>query len=147
MLIRSGRQENAQVIAERTLSLYRSLGDREGEGNAINSLALTQADLAAAMRYTKQALAAFEAAGSLERQSTARMNLAYEYMQLGLYARARSDLETVAAWQRKMQVNQALMYTIDNLSSALPRSGRNQPGGCPVGRSIGAGTTKRLSAG
>lgn len=123
---RSANLEQARVEAERALELYRILGDREGEGNALNAMALTMSDLGSSRGYLKLALAAFESSGSRERTLTVLNNLAFYSILLGMYARARSELEQIGAAQKKMGARSALAYTLDNLAMARVGLGDTQ---------------------
>ena len=82
----------ANRAAEETLALCRAAGDLYGVGNALNMRMFNEADLGTNLRLLNQALAAFEAAGYLERQAMITYNLGIGYMNLGLYRRARRTL-------------------------------------------------------
>ncbi len=87
-----GRAAEANRAAEETLALCRAAGDLYGVGNALNMRMFNEADLGTNLRLLNQALAAFEAAGYLERQAMITYNLGIGYMNLGLYRRARRTL-------------------------------------------------------
>jgi len=117
-LQRTAQWGSARPQLERALDLYRSLGDREGEGNVLNGLSMNTSDLGLMLSYSRQALAAFESAGSRGRVLMMRGNTAYTYILLGLYARALADLKQVEAVQRALQERAALVYTLDNIAMA-----------------------------
>ncbi|MEP7057038.1 MAG: GAF domain-containing protein, partial [Caldimonas sp.] len=84
-----GRAAEAKRAGGEALQLARRCGDRYGLGNALNVLGNVEADLAAQIKLRNQALAAFEAAGYVDRQAAAIGNLGAGYAQLGLFGRAR----------------------------------------------------------
>ncbi|MFO1325593.1 MAG: GAF domain-containing protein [Burkholderiales bacterium] len=84
-----GRVEDADRAAKRALALAQRAGDRLGIGNALNMLTFHEPDIARCMRLLRQAQAAFEAAGYVERQGVITHNLGNQYSNLGLYRRAR----------------------------------------------------------
>ena len=84
-----GHAAEANRAASEALALCRSCGDLYGAGNALNMLTFDEADLGTRLRLLNQALAAFDAAGYLERQAAITYNLGIAYSNLGLYRRAR----------------------------------------------------------
>ncbi len=91
-----GQPAQADRIAGQALELGRRSGDLLGQGNALNLLTFNCADLAARFSLLKQALAAFEAAGYVERQGNVVLNLGRAYESLGLYPRARRLFRSAA---------------------------------------------------
>ncbi|MDE2360973.1 MAG: hypothetical protein KGL70_16485, partial [Betaproteobacteria bacterium] len=87
-----GRAAECDKAAAAALELARRTGDFYGAGNALNMLMFNEADLATRLKRLTQSLAAFEAAGYVERQGVITYNLAIAYMNLGLYRRARRTL-------------------------------------------------------
>ncbi len=87
-----GRAAEGDRAASDALALGRRCGDLYGVGNALNMLMFNEADIATALKLLNQALAAFEAAGYLERQGVVTFNLGIPYGDLGLYRRARRTL-------------------------------------------------------
>ncbi len=87
-----GRAADCDKAAAAALELARRTGDLYGAGNALNMLMFNEADLATRLKLLTQSLAAFEAAGYVERQGVITFNLAIAYMNLGLYRRARRTL-------------------------------------------------------
>ncbi|HEV2219461.1 MAG TPA: GAF domain-containing protein [Casimicrobiaceae bacterium] len=87
-----GRAADCDKAAAAALELARRTGDLYGAGNALNMLMFNEADLATRLKRLTQSLAAFEAAGYVERQGVITYNLAIAYMNLGLYRRARRTL-------------------------------------------------------
>ena len=96
-----GRAAEADRAAEEALALCRAAGDPYGVGNALNMLMFNEADIGTNLRLLKQALAAFEAAGYLERQAMITYNLGIAYMNLGLYRRARRTLRQAGDTYRR----------------------------------------------
>ena len=86
---RLGHAAEANQAAGDALALGRSCGDLYGVGNALNMLMFDEPDLGTRLRLLNQALAAFEAAGYLERQGVVTYNLGVAYGNLGLHRRAR----------------------------------------------------------
>ncbi len=84
-----GQPVEADRTASQALALARRSGDLLGQGNALNLLTFNSADLAARLVLLKQSLAAFVAAGYVERQGNVLLNLGRAYEALGLYPRAR----------------------------------------------------------
>ncbi len=84
-----GQPADADRVATQALALGRRCGDLLGQGNALNLLTFNSADLAARLALLKQSLAAFEAAGYVERQGNVLLNLGRAHEALGLYPRAR----------------------------------------------------------
>ncbi|MGC1817565.1 MAG: GAF domain-containing protein [Casimicrobiaceae bacterium] len=87
-----GHAANCNEAAAAALDLARRTGDLYGAGNALNMLMFNEADLATRLKLLTQSLAAFEAAGYVERQGVITFNLGIAYMNLGLYRRARRTL-------------------------------------------------------
>ncbi len=79
----------SKQAASVALALGRRCGDLYGQGAALNSLALCEADLAQGLRLFGQSLDAYRAAGHVLSQANATGNLAATYGDLGLYRHAR----------------------------------------------------------
>ena len=88
-----GRAAAADKAAGEALALGRRSGDLYGVGNALNMLTFNEPDIATRLRLLTQSLAAFEAAGYLERQGVIINNLGVSYIHLGLSRRARRLLQ------------------------------------------------------
>jgi tetratricopeptide (TPR) repeat protein len=101
-----GQAASSEDYLKRSLELYRALGDREGEGYALNVLSLWCPDLALRRKYLEQALAAFQMAGKRDGLYLIYNNLAMAYTVLGLYGRARDHAERAVAYMR--QINERL---------------------------------------
>ena len=84
-----GRVADADAASRQAVDLARTSGDLYGLGNALNMLTFHEPDLAARKPLLHQALAAFEAAGYVERQAVITHNLGNLYHELGLDRRAR----------------------------------------------------------
>ena len=87
-----GRVVEADRAATQALTLARRTGDLYGAGNALNMLTFNESDIVTTKRLLQQSLAAFEAAGYLERQGVIIHNLANVYGALGLHRRSRRFL-------------------------------------------------------
>ena len=107
-----GRAEEGDRAAHKALALARRSGDLYGVGNALNMLTFHEPDIAKAQRLLRQALAAFRAAGYLERQAVITHNLGNYYSELGLYRRSRRMLQQAAdAYRRVGSVGTGLATT------------------------------------
>ena len=96
-----GRVEEADRAAREALALARRGGDLYGVGNALNLLTFHERDLARRRELLQQSLAAFEAAGYVERRAVITHNLGNLYSELGLYRRAlRLLAQANAAYRR-----------------------------------------------
>ncbi|MFO1317017.1 MAG: GAF domain-containing protein [Burkholderiales bacterium] len=91
-----GRGPDTERAARAALALARRSGDAFGVGNALNMLTFYEADIARRKDLLRQALAAFEAAGYVDRKAMVVHNLALVYYELGLYRRARRLLGQAA---------------------------------------------------
>jgi GAF domain-containing protein/CheY-like chemotaxis protein/tetratricopeptide (TPR) repeat protein len=96
-----GRSAESDRASREALALARRTGDTFGAGNALNMLTFHEADLAKRMTLLRQALAAFEATGYVERQGVITHNLGLVYHELGLYRRARRLLRRAGAVYRR----------------------------------------------
>ena len=86
---RLGHADEANQAASEAAAMGRSCGDLYGVGNALNMRMFNEPDLGNRLRLLNQSLAAFEAAGYLERQGVVTNNLGIAYRSLGLHRRAR----------------------------------------------------------
>ncbi len=119
MEVRSGQIDPDSDCFTRSLEISRRAGDQEGMGNALNGLAQIANNIAQSKFYFEQALAAFESIGNRERQFVIHNNLGDGYQALGLYDRARLELEPLIETARRMQAHNLLTYLLDNLATAL----------------------------
>jgi signal transduction histidine kinase/ActR/RegA family two-component response regulator/tetratricopeptide (TPR) repeat protein len=113
-----GQPAHADRLAAQALELGRRSGDLLGQGNALNLLTFNCADLAARFSLLKQALAAFEAAGYVERQGNVLLNLGRAYEVLGLYPRARRLFLSAA---------ELMSAPRPTTASSAPRGGPSSP--------------------
>jgi len=111
--------ESSRASAQRAVSLCRTAGDSYGLGNALNALALSDADVAENIRHLQQALEAFEAAGYVERVIVVRANLALAYRELGLHHHALRLLQGVVEQSRRIGSKLTLVY---GLATAMAES-------------------------
>ena len=82
-----------RALMQQAITLARSSGDGGGEARALNSLYLTDPDLARRVRGLHQALGVAQAAGDLHHQMVSLQNLSISYNQLGLRRRALRMIE------------------------------------------------------
>ncbi len=96
-----GHAAETMQAANDALALCRRRGDLYGVGNALNLLTFNEADHGTNLKLLNQALAAFEAAGYVERQGAVTGNLGVAYRELGLYRRARRLLRKAGDIDRR----------------------------------------------
>ncbi len=84
-----GQAAHSERAAAKALALARTAADRLGEGGALNMLYRMHDDHATQLRGLREALAAYEAAGNVERQAGILNNLCLAYAPLGLHQHAR----------------------------------------------------------
>jgi K+-sensing histidine kinase KdpD/CheY-like chemotaxis protein/tetratricopeptide (TPR) repeat protein len=109
------RTEESRNAAQKAVALCRQAGDRYGVGNALNSLAFTDADIAENIRHLQQATEAFEAAGYVDRCLVILANLALVYHELGLHRHAHRLQQEVVERSRRIGANVTLTYALNNL--------------------------------
>ena len=91
-------------------------------GNALNMLTFHEPDIATRLRLLKQALAAFEATGYVERQGVITHNLGIAYGELGLYRRARRLLQAADVYRRTGRERRPGDDAVDALATRRSRS-------------------------
>jgi signal transduction histidine kinase/CheY-like chemotaxis protein/tetratricopeptide (TPR) repeat protein len=92
-----GRIAESQAAAGEAVAIARTAGDHYGAGNALNILSFHQPGIAESLRLIEQALAEFKASGHVERQGIATNNLGVRYARLGLYRKARRQVQRASA--------------------------------------------------
>jgi DNA-binding SARP family transcriptional activator/tetratricopeptide (TPR) repeat protein len=123
----AGEPAQALELAAQALSLWRELGDRQGEAAALCMIALVTLDrgeLISAAAHFEAALATFEAIGDQRGQANALDNL-------GQLNELQGDLELAEARQskavrllRELEHTQGLANALDNLGLTRQRLGR-----------------------
>jgi len=111
-----GHPAQARTAAEQALALARQSGDEFALGNALNLLAFMQADLSAVLQGFRQAEAAFQRAGYVERCALVRSNIANAYVELGLYRHALQLRQANARLQRELGALAGLANTLASLA-------------------------------
>jgi len=111
-----GHPAQARTAAEQALALARQSGDEFALGNALNLLAFMQADLSAVLQGFRQAEAAFQRAGYVERCALVRSNVANAYVELGLYRHALQLRQANARLQRELGALAGLANTLASLA-------------------------------
>jgi len=111
-----GHPAEAREAAEQALALARQSGDEFALGNALNLLAFMQADLSAVLQGFRQAEAAFQRAGYVERCALVRSNIANAYVELGLYRHALQLRQANARLQRELGALAGLANTLASLA-------------------------------
>jgi GAF domain-containing protein/CheY-like chemotaxis protein/tetratricopeptide (TPR) repeat protein len=109
------RIDEARHAAQTALELCQRAGDQYGIGNAHNSLAQLEKDIAVNIQHTQQARQAFEIAGYLERQVVALGNLSLNYLELGLYPHSYRMLIEVIHMGRSIGAKLGLSYALGNV--------------------------------
>ncbi|MES3012963.1 MAG: GAF domain-containing protein, partial [Pseudomonadota bacterium] len=123
LLMSMGRAAEAGLVAQRMLALARSLGDRNAEGSALNTLTLHEPDLAAQLALYRQARAAFEAGGSLQGLAIIDANLGLTCLELGLYRRSLRITRIAAEHQVRTGNKTSLINAVQNLAEGHYRLG------------------------
>jgi GAF domain-containing protein/CheY-like chemotaxis protein/tetratricopeptide (TPR) repeat protein len=106
-----GRGDESDGAAAEALQAARRCGDMYGVGNALNMLTFHEVDLAERKRKVTQALAAFQAAGYVDRQGMMTHNLGLLYFELGLFRRSRRLLLQAADIYKRSGMTDGLATT------------------------------------
>jgi len=97
-----GRVADSDAATRAALALARLWGDPSGQGGALNLLTFHELDMAASLKLSQQALAAYTAGGNLSGLAIVTGNLNETYRTLGLFHRARrSAYEALEALDRQ----------------------------------------------
>ena len=110
-----GNTDEAHAQALRSLELYQQAGDLEGQGNALNVLAIAEFDPVKRRGWYEQAMALFAAAGNRERYTMIQANLAATYMSWGLYRRANQMIQEATNFAQQTHSLLAQVYYLGNL--------------------------------
>ena len=108
--------EESRRSAHIALDLCRRAGDQFGVGNALNSLSISDNDLAEQLMHTQAAIQAFDIAGYADRKLAALSNLAGVYSELGQYRRATRLQLVNVEMSRSMAAKAALGLGLGNLA-------------------------------
>jgi GAF domain-containing protein len=119
-----GQIPPAREAVARGLDLARACGDDFALGTLLNLQTFWEADLAARLRITREAQAAFARAGYRERALMLDGNLAIGYARLGLRQRAWRLGAQVAQQQRALGAEGILLASLSNLAEAAVDLGR-----------------------
>ncbi len=114
-------QENFQVEAVREaaeigLRHSREAGDHYGAGMALTAILRVEIDLAQRRKLTDQAVAAFGQVGYLEPQAFARIWVAHNYVQMGLFQRARRIFQELRAFYESISFHLRLSEIVRDLA-------------------------------
>lgn len=112
---RAGRLNEAGNMIREALSLFREVGDRQGESDAYNALGILSSDYAEQRFYYEHSLAISRAIGNRSGMARTYNNLGLIYAGLGLYTRAREYLEQAVQIQRDLHARASLTYTLESL--------------------------------
>ncbi len=118
-----GNSLTAQKQAQRSLELYSQVGDLEGQGNALNVLAISEPDFAKVRNWYEQAMEFFALVGNRERFMMIENNLAVQYINMGLYERARQMIQDALAFAQKYQNKVGELFYMGNLGDAMAELG------------------------
>ena len=110
-----GRTAEADQASERALLLARQIHSRRDEGNALNTLTFHLSDMGARLTLYRQALAAYDASGTLAGRATIIGNVASTYMELGLFRRARRHIGEALALARRAGHRGNTLFNLFNL--------------------------------
>jgi GAF domain-containing protein len=114
-----GQAAAALEHAVQAAELARQAGDWLGLGNASVIWSNGSVDIGDNLRLLQEADQAFERAGYLERRAVARANLANQYIALGLFRRARRELESVYEFAHRIGARALVGTQTGNLCSVL----------------------------
>lgn len=96
--------EQAQLSLERAVSMYKALGDRTGEANALTSLAALQGEhgrKADGLSHSRRILRRASSVGNRVHQALTLKSVGWYHEQLGDYARGISNCKQALALQRE----------------------------------------------
>ncbi len=119
--------EAARGSFDEAVRLYREIGDRRGEGNALGNLGLAYADLGQVERaidYYEQALVIAREIGDRRGEGNALGNLGLAYADLGQVERAIDSYEKHLAIAREIGDRRGEGNALGNLGSAYARLGQ-----------------------
>jgi GAF domain-containing protein/CheY-like chemotaxis protein/tetratricopeptide (TPR) repeat protein len=151
------RLKESRSAARASIALARRCGDRYALGNSLNVITFNQPDVAQRHRLMTQAMAAFEAAGYIERQATVLTNLGIQSSVLGLHARARRQFIASSQAHERAGTTDAYMNSILHramveMELGLPHTARSlieqvnrRPGGTSLIRDFGLYVRARLA--
>ncbi|MFZ4427497.1 MAG: tetratricopeptide repeat protein [Saprospiraceae bacterium] len=108
------------------LALFKDIGDREGEGDTLNNLAITayaRGDYDRALGYLEQSLAIQQAIGDRKGEGTTLNNISQIYDARGDYDRALGYLEQSLAIQQAIGDRKGEGTTLNNISQIYDAKG------------------------
>jgi tetratricopeptide (TPR) repeat protein len=112
-----GNTSLSRSQAERALKLFKHVSDLDGQGNALNVLAIADPDQAKRRRYYEQAMALFAETGNVERQNTIEFNLGSVYGALGLYQRSTQIYKKAASLRYGFKISCSSPMQLGNLAT------------------------------
>ena len=117
-----GELEQAEVLCEKSLSLFREFGDTAGIGFALHLLAIIawrRGNLALARSLLEETLALFREVGDKKSGAWSLFLLARLVMKQGEYTKARSLLEENVALHRELEHKRGLTGSLLGLAEVL----------------------------
>ncbi len=121
---RLGHRAECDCVAGQALGLARDCGDLAGQANALNLLTYHESDLAVRIKRLNQALALYQAAGSVLGRSAELNNLGNTYRELGLARHARRLYEEVVRISDRTGAQGTLRVVAWNLTETEVDAGR-----------------------
>jgi tetratricopeptide (TPR) repeat protein len=122
-----GRRQDALATAREAVEIYRQLGDRSGEGTALNNLGVAMhavGQLADAVTSFQGALEIYQDTGDRPGQARALHNLGTALQEMGQLEDATKALQGAVQIYRGTGDLRAEAKVQDNLGTALQRAGR-----------------------
>ncbi|MCB2020532.1 MAG: GAF domain-containing protein, partial [Burkholderiaceae bacterium] len=110
-----GQSVESSEAAAKALAVARRCGDPAGQARALFVLSWFEADQAKVIDQCQQALAAFAAAGNLQGQATALLNLGSDWMGINLFRQARRTMLLADALNRRAGRRSAVAINLCNL--------------------------------
>ncbi|HUF38796.1 MAG TPA: GAF domain-containing protein, partial [Anaerolineales bacterium] len=104
------QMEGAHRAADSALKLCRAAGDQFGVGNAYNMLRNSLPEIAEQIRLSRLADEAFRAAGYVERRRSIRVNLAFTFIEIGMYLQGQRLSAEAVENSRRMGAKVGLAY-------------------------------------
>lgn len=127
-LVRSGNLEAASPLIEPALQATADYGDEEVHSRALMNISAyytANGDLARSAQLLQQASEINLRIGNLRGETIAQVNLAYNYLLLGLYPQTLQTLERALTTSRQIEARATSAYILINRAMALLRLERS----------------------
>jgi signal transduction histidine kinase/DNA-binding response OmpR family regulator/tetratricopeptide (TPR) repeat protein/tRNA A-37 threonylcarbamoyl transferase component Bud32 len=111
----TGHVDQMRDYYVQALPIFEELGERTREARMLNDLGLISSDAAQGRTYLERSLAITQAIGDREGEASAYNNLAILYWRLGLYAKAREQIEAAVRIARMARARDALGDLLESM--------------------------------